>query len=181
MHVMIDLETLGTRPNAAIIQVGAVMFEPVSGGKILNNKAFDRHVLIQDGSGTVDHGTLCFWLTEKSAPEMGKALTERAVFLGQVLQDFLVWPGEHDLTWEAIEGVWAMPSDFDLPILRSAFAFFGMDAPWDRRCTRDARTLFSLVGGAPEIDWTGMTHHNAVDDAVGQAMQVQKAMALLRP
>ncbi len=180
MHVMINLETLGTRPNAVVIQIGAVLFEPVSGGKVLNGKAFDRHVLVQDGSGTIDHGTLCFWLAEKSAARMGKALSERAVFLGRALEELVAWPMEtHGLSWEAVEGVWAKPADFDLPILKSAFAQFGMDVPWDRRTTRCVNTLFSLVGGTPEVDWTGLIHHDARDDAVGQAMQVQKAMAAL--
>ncbi len=177
---MIDLETLGTRPDAAIIQVGAVLFEPRSGGKILNGGGFDRHVKVQDGTGTVDHGTLCFWLKEPHAKQMGELLEEKATALLSVLLDFVQWPmNACGLTWEAINGVWAHPSDFDLPILKSAFARIGQDAPWDRRATRDARTLYSLVGGPPEIDWTGFTPHDAFDDAVGQAMQVQKAMGMI--
>ncbi len=181
MHVMIDLETLGTRPDAAIIQVGAVLFEPVSGGKLLNHKGFNRHVLVQDGSGTIDHGTLCFWLTEHSAMRMGEALSDRAEPLATVLQALVEWPFEaHGLSWEAVGGVWAKPADFDLPILKSAFARVGRDVPWDRRAARDVRTLFSLAGGEPDIDWTGFTHHDAFDDAVGQAMQVQKAFGAMR-
>lgn len=179
MHVMIDLETLGTRPDAAIIQIGAVLFEPVSGGKILNGKGFNKHVLVQDGTGTVDHGTIAFWLQEASAKKMGEALEKRADSLHEVLEAFTSWPElEADLDWKTVGGVWANPSDFDLPILKSAYARFGSDVPWDRRATRDARTLFELVGGRPEIDWTGMTPHDAFDDAVGQAMQVQKAIGM---
>ena len=181
MDVMIDLETLGTRPDAAIIQIGAVLFEPLFGGKILNGKGFNRHVLVQDGGGTIDHGTVCFWLAEKSAAKMAEELSTKADFLGHVLQAFVDWPVKaHDLSWEAITGVWASPSDFDIPIMKSAFARTGMSVPWDRRATRDARTLFNLVGGRPEIDWAGFVAHDAYDDAVGQAMQVQKAMGLLR-
>ena len=50
---------------------------------------------------------------------------------------------------------------------------------WGYRDGRCCRTLFNLVGGPPEIDWTGFTAHDALDDAVGQAMQVQKAMGIL--
>ncbi|KFH18470.1 3'-5' exoribonuclease [Brucella abortus] len=177
---MLDLETLGTRPDAAIIQVGAVLFEPVSGGKLLNHVGFNHHVLIQDGSGSIDHGTVCFWLAEKSAKAMGEALGSKAQPLAQVLQEFVDWPQQaHGLGWDAIGGVWAKPSNFDLPILQSAFARFGMPAPWDHRATRCARTLFSITG-TPEIDWTGFVNHDALDDATGQAMQVQKAMGLLQ-
>ncbi len=179
MHVMLDLETMGTRLDAAIIQIGAVMFEARSGGRMLNGQGFNRHVLLQDGQGTLDHSTLCFWLREASAAKMGKALSEDALPLSIVLREFKDWPEKCGTTWGAVEGVWAMPADFDLPILKSAFARLWGDVPWDRRDTRCARTLFSLVGGKPTIDWTGMTPHDAFDDAVGQALQVQKAMALL--
>ena len=180
MHVMIDIETLGTRPDAMITQIGAVLFEPISGGKILNGKGFNEYVLIQDGAGSIDNGAVAFWFQEASVAKMGKALAETASPLPDVLKRFVEWPTEvHGLTWEAIQGVWANPSDFDLPILKSAFSRCNADVPWDRRATRDARTLFSLVGGKPEIDWTGFTAHDALDDAVGQAMQVQKAMGLL--
>ncbi len=180
MHIMLDLETLGTRPDAAIIQIGAVLFEPVSGGKILDGKGFDKHVLLQDGGGSIDHGVVAFWFQEASVASMGKALSTRAFSLPEVLKKFVEWPAAvHDLSWEAIEGIWANPSDFDFPILKSAFARLGVDVPWDRRITRDARMLFTLVGGKPEIDWTGMTPHDAFDDAVGQAQQVQKAMGML--
>ncbi|MBK0004878.1 3'-5' exonuclease, partial [Erwinia sp. S38] len=30
-HLMIDLETMGNKPNAAIVSIGAVFFEPDSG------------------------------------------------------------------------------------------------------------------------------------------------------
>lgn len=179
MHVMIGIKTLGTRPDAAIIQIGAVLFEPVSGGKILNGKGFNQYVQVQDNAGTVDHGTVAFWLQEASAKKMGKALEKEATSLATVLENFVLWPiALAGLDWKAVGGVWANPSDFDLPILKSAYARFGQDVPWDRRATRDARTLFELVGGRPEIDWTGMTPHDAFDDAVGQAMQVQKAIGL---
>ncbi len=55
-----------------------------------------------------------------------------------------------------------------------------MNPPWEHWKTRCARTLFATSGGEPTIDWTGMIPHDAKDDAVGQAMQVQKAMAARR-
>lgn len=181
MHVMLDLETLGVRPDAAIIQVGAVLFEAKSGGKILNGKGFNDHVLLQDGAGTVDHGTVAWWLLNRSSEAMGNALSTKANPLNYVLEKFLMWPKDAaDLSWDAIEGVWSKGADFDLPILQSAYARLGMIVPWNMRAGRCVRTLFALTGGEPEIDWTGMAQHDAFDDAVGQAMQVQKAMGVFQ-
>lgn len=174
MHVMIDLETLSTRTDAAIVQIGAVLFEPVSGGKVRNDRPFNRHVLVQDGAGSIDNGTLAWWLQQPNARDMGKALEADAVPLAQALQDLVEWPMKAmELEWSAIGGVWAKPADFDLAILKTAFARFGTTPPWDRRATRCARTLFEVSGGEPSIDWTGLRHHDAFDDALGQAMQVQ--------
>ena len=178
MHVMIDLETLSTRTDAAIVQIGAVLFEPVSRGKIRNDKPFMRHVLVQDGAGSIDNSTLAWWLQQPNAKALGRALETTAVPLAQALEDLVAWPKQAvDLEWDAITGVWAKPADFDLAILKTAFARFGALPPWDRRVTRCAKTLFEVSGGAPEIDWTGLDHHDAFDDALGQAMQVQKVAA----
>ena len=179
MHVVIDLETMGTRPDAAIIQVGAVMFEARDRGRILNGTGFNMHVLLQDGAGTVDHSTVAWWLREASAKKMGKEMEERAEPLADVLEAFRAWPEAVELDWLAIEGVWSNPSDFDLPIVKSAYNRFGADVPWDRRATRCARTLFHLAGGRPQIDMTGFTVHDALDDAVMHAMEIQQAMAAL--
>lgn len=180
MHVMIDLETLSTRQDAAIIQVGAVLFEPVSGGKVLNNRGFNRYVLVQDGAGAIDHSTVAWWLQQPNARTMGKTLEEAAQPLAIVLDDLVRFPQEaRDLSWEAIGGVWAKPSNFDLGVLASAFARFGAAPPWEHWKTMCARTLFNLVGGQPQVDETGLTRHDALDDAVIQAMAVQKAMGLL--
>lgn len=176
MHVMLNVKALGKRPDAAIIQIGAVLFEAKSGGKLYNGRGFNRHVLVQDGVGTIDHGTLCFWLGEKSAPKMGLDLSTKADPLSIVLADLVGWLKiEFNLDWNAIEGVWSKGADFDLPVIRLAFNRLGLDVPWDGRAGRCVRTLFSLTG-EPEIDWTGFTHHDALDDAIGQAMQVQIAM-----
>ncbi len=179
MHVMIDLETLGTRPDGAILQIGAVLFEAKSGGRLLNGKGFNEYVLLQDGNGTIDHDTVRFWLGEKSAPRMSAGM-QRAMNLNATLKDVLQrfnrWPHDTcDIGWEGIEGVWALPSNFDLSVLKSAYHRLGLEPPWHRSRTRCAKTLFELVG-YPDIDWTGLTHHDAMDDAIGQAMGVQKAM-----
>jgi exodeoxyribonuclease VIII len=181
MDIMIDLETLSLRTDAAIIQVGAVLFDPNWGGRVYNDRGFNRHVLVQDGGGSIDHGTLCFWLQEAGGAAMGKDLSDRAEFLSDVLRAFVAWPKEAiGLDWSAVGGVWAMGADFDLAVLKSAFARFGMAVPWHYRAARCCRTLFALNGERPQIDWTGFRSHDALDDAVGQAMQVQKAMGQLR-
>jgi exodeoxyribonuclease VIII len=181
MDVMIDLETFGTRPNAQIVQIGAVAFEAQHRGRVFNGKGFNRFTMVQEGAGTVDHGTLGFWI-EQVAKNPSHPIVNgmaEAVPLRSALVDLLSWPGEvfEGSTWANVRTVWAKPSNFDLSVLASAFAnVLGVDPPWDHRSTRCARTLFHLTGGEPTVDWTGLVPHDALDDAIGQAMQVQVAL-----
>lgn len=177
MHVMIDLETLGTRHDATIIQLGAVLFEARPRGKLHNDKGLNRYVLVQDGMGSVDNGTIAWWLQQPNAAKVGKALETEAVPIGQALAEFTDLPTQLGLTWDDVEGVWAKPSSFNVAVLAMAFERLGSPPPWHHWSTRCAKTLFELTGGTPEVDWTGLTPHDALDDAVGQAMQVQKALA----
>jgi len=177
---MIDLETIGTRPDAQIIQIGAVFFEAKNRGKILNDKTFNQYCMVQDGLGSIDHDALAFWLNQAAgnkAHPMVVGFSKKAKPMDEVLQDFLAWPGEIGCTWGDITTVWAKPSNFDLPILTSAFNTFGIEAPWDHHTTRCLRTLLAIKG-EPQVDWQGLTHHDALDNAIGQAMTVQGALAL---
>lgn len=178
MDIMIDLETLSTSPTAQIIQIGAVIFEPVSGGKILADKGFNMFIE-PDGKYTIDKDTIIWWLQQPNAKKMGEALEEHAVSLWDALMLFEAWPiASHQISWDAIGHVWAKPASFDFPILEHAYRSNGhRSAPWAYNKTRDVRTVFDILNGGsdPEIDTTGFTLHNALDDAIIQAMQLQKA------
>lgn len=184
MHIMIDLETWGTRPDAAISQVGAVAFEPRSGGRVYDrsDQTFNEYVLMQDGAGSVDHATVAWWLTQSAEAQgrLSSGMQKRARPLHDVLTALAEWPERClDASWETIDGVWCHGLAFDVPVLCSAYAKCGRVPPWSYRAGRDTRTLFDLAGGAPEVDSTGFVGHDALDDAMRQAMQVQAALALL--
>lgn len=181
MDIMIDLEMMSTRPNAQIVQIGAVMFEPRSGGKILNQHGLNVFVQIQDGGGAIDNSTVAFWLQQPNAKTLGKALETTAVPLDEALRQLTELPFKADLTWEQIGAVWAKPSKCDLPILESAYSLFGLAPPWEHWKSMCAKTLFNLVGGMPFVDTSGLTAHDALDDALVQAMATQKALGMLKP
>ena len=84
------------------------------------------------------------------------------------------------MDWSAIEGVWAKPAPFDLPILKTAFdRVLQKSPPWDRRREFDARTVYYLMGGAPQVDFVGV-QHDALDDCVFQIQELQVAMGMMR-
>jgi hypothetical protein len=168
--VMIDLETLGTKPYSAIISIGAVLFD-------IEQRTIDKefYCLINlqsctDYELTIDPKTVAWWAGQSD--EARKALTAEPreplyVALSQFADVFL--DGD-------IKGVWGNGSDFDNVILSCAYERGGMEIPWKFHMNRCYRTV---KGMHPNNKIVRMgTHHNALDDARSQAWHL---MNLLNP
>lgn len=183
MHVMIDLETIGARPDSAILQVAAVAFEPRSGGRVHDTKAFNEYVDMDSCLSigmAAEHSTLCFWLRQNydARTRLAEGLETRAMPVHQVLTALEMWPQAAGLGsgWAVFDGVWAKPISFDLAILATAFRKCGMPAPWHYRSQLDLRTFYrSLMMEEPSMARHG-TGHDALDDCLYQITQLQTAM-----
>ena len=166
MNVMLDLETLGTKPGCAILAIGMVAFEwdrvlPTTFYHEINT----RSCLV--AGLTIDPETEKWWRERD-----GNQLIHRASFvttppLAAVLVAAKAWielqgPLEQTL-------VWGNGADFDLPILAHAYTVCGFGgAPWLPYAGRCYRTLKNL---RPEIKIVRQgDHHNALDDARSQAV-----------
>lgn len=164
LHIMLDLETLGTKPGSIVVSIGAVCF---------NREWLDHsfHVRIDPISSekaglTVDVDTVLWWMDQTL--EAREEISRNAVPLPDALQSFsdfvaAVKSGsDHRDVW-----VWGNGVNFDNALLRAAYAAAGMEAPWEHwgdRCYRTMKQLF------PEVPVPRMgTHHNAADDAMTQA------------
>ena len=89
------------------------------------------------------------------------------------------WPEENGFSWASVEGVWAKPLSFDVPILDYACRSFGRRLPWHYRRGRDVRTAYSLLGDPPPVDSGGVAH-DALDDCVRQICELQAVMSRMR-
>jgi len=198
MDVMLDIETLGTGKDAAVVQIGAVVFEPLGGGKIRNGagEVFSCMVDADDAlarGATVTMGTLRFWMNESQEARKrvfgpkNLDLSYGPSFEGQAfgstyqaLQWLHQWPqAALGMNWEDFGGVWANGPTFDVSIIEGHYDRFGLPTPWHFSAPRDLRTLLKLprVGGWPEkMDTTGFVKHHAPDDCVMQIMALQYAM-----
>lgn len=170
---MVDIETLGRRPGAVVLAIGAVRFEP---GAPLEGPHFLVKIDIQDAERLglkVDCGTLMWWL------ERLEMLREMASIEGlavrNALASFEAWlPAGDD--WE----IWANSPSFDCRLLEAAFDAAGCELPWRYWQERDYRTLKAIAGGlepAPERLATKM--HSALDDAVHQAWHARAMLAAM--
>lgn len=178
-NIMIDLETMDTAPTAAIVAIGAVVFDPTS-GTVDVNSAFYRTVELQS---CIDHGltvsgSAVRWWLRQSQDARQSILTEQA-HIHTALNDLSRWiiercDGDTD---RAV--VWGNGSDFDNVILTNAYRALGFSGrPWGNYNDRCYRTLKNL---RPDIEMvrTG-THHNALDDAISQAEHAVRLIQTIR-
>lgn len=179
---MLDLETLGTKPGSIILSIGAVGFSP-------DNEPEDwpsfYSVISIDSSRkaglTSDQATLAWW--KRQSDEARETLTEAddplAPNLETVLGDFARWVRQRDVI-DNIR-VWGNGSDFDNVLLISAYETVGLRFPWKYTGHRCYRTLKSLFPNEvlQETDRQG-TAHNALDDAMFQALSAAKILRRIR-
>jgi len=161
-RVMIDIETLGTEPGAAIIAIGAVRFDRSGPGeefyKSVSIKSCQEHGL------EIDAGTLEWWLGQDDA-------AREQLAGGDALPEVL-W--QLDEFVDGADEVWACSPSFDCKLLASAFDAVGLTEPWMYYELRDYRTVRELpIAG--EMDQDG-ADHDALADAKLQALVAAKAL-----
>lgn len=175
-HLMVDIETMGTRPNAPIVTIGACYFEPTTGAIL--SKLYVA-VDIQDAFqfGVPDGGTVKWWMTQsdKARNSAIEGKSKLADALGQ-LAEFYKLGGRN-------VQVWANGANFDPVLLEYAFGkCLNQGAPWQFWNVRCVRTIVELAKGFVEKpkEFGAGTAHNALDDAIFQARYVSKMWQFLR-
>ena len=175
-HFMLDLETMGTGPDAAIVAIGAVPFDPDAGAL---GAGFYRAVSLESAvtwGGKITASTIVWWLQQSYAARHA-LVGGSAGGIRIVLRHLYEWM--HDEARGADPIVWGNGSDFDNVVLRSAYERCGIEAPWSFRDNRCYRTLRAL---RPDVvmDKRIGTHHNAQDDALSQAQHALAIFAAMR-
>ena len=165
MHIMIDLETMGTRPNAPIIAIGAVAFD--AGGLA---KEFyctvSLHSAVRSGA-VIDPSTVMWWLGQDKIAQ--DALTDKqdeAIGLEVALGEFMQFVCSYG---DGLKGVWGNGATFDNVLMHESGKRCGvpMWEFWKDKCYRTVKGMYPAV----EMERSG-THHNALDDAKSQALHL---------
>ena len=162
MHTMLDLETLGTGPNALILSIGAVKFnlKNLTLGEQFH-VSVDLDTLRTDAYGfDIDPGTVKWWMAAERQPGRDALAAAPKTDLPSMLEGFALWMGEDNF-------VWGNGSSFDNVVLRNAYEKLGMEPPWPYWKDRCYRTVKNL---APDLLIQRLgSHHSALDDARSQA------------
>jgi hypothetical protein len=165
---MLDLETMSTKPNAAIVAIGAVVmnFEENYLGA-----AFYRVVSLSssmEAGLVVDSETIMWWMKQADfARKVMQGCDTSPLTL--VLTDFANF-----LRYQHAVGeihLWGNGAAFDNVVLRSAYEATKVIQPWDYRGDRCYRTMRKEYPEVPYPDLTDLNliPHNALDDAKAQA------------
>lgn len=162
---MVDIETLGLDPGAAIISIGAVRFDRDGLGE-----EFYRSISLSscdDAGLTIDVDTLEWWLGQDDEVQ---GVLSGGDDLSRALFDFTDFYGDAD-------EIWAFSPSFDCEMLAEAYDAIGETEPWSYRDERDCRTLVELPG-AVDLEQEG-NEHDALDDAKYQARTVVATLNVL--
>uniref|UniRef100_A0A6M3MIG8 3'-5' exoribonuclease Rv2179c-like domain-containing protein n=1 Tax=viral metagenome TaxID=1070528 RepID=A0A6M3MIG8_9ZZZZ len=177
VHVSIDLETLGKNPQAMIVSIGAVIFDPYTGE--LGDSFYRVIDLEAPGGGVMDVSTVLWWMRQDEAARkhLFAPETER-VPLQHALVDLSEWLGLNDELETEFPNVhlWQR-GDKDAMWLTSAYEGTGLRVPFPYWAVSDQRTLCRWIP-ADKVEREG-THHNALDDAKYQAQCIAKAFDYL--
>ena len=163
LSVMVDLETLGTKANAPIMQIGAVVFDDET-GIVYRDRVFECKVLLNSEIENIDPETLKWWLTKDPALMRHVLAGEPRITLLSALDAFGAWLADQNA-----KTIWADSPSFDVAILRNSFARFNLRFPMSfrqERCFRTIKNLATEVGlkSAPNLN-----PHDALCDAIYQA------------
>jgi hypothetical protein len=182
-HVMLDLETLSTRKNAAIVQIAAIAFDPTTGAHLPGyegapSETFNRFVRQQYDGAHIDPATVAWWMQQPTAASLGKKIETTGVDIGRALYELGEWYAKQP----DVVAVWSHGATFDISIVEFHCAVIGLKIPWHYRHPRDTRTLFALApGGMPAVQgYGGALTHDALYDCEIQIKQVVGALAALR-
>lgn len=171
-RVMMDLETLGSGPTAAIVSIGVVK---------MTDRILDTFYVVVDAASCVEAGlvmdvpTIQWWLRQSQEARNSISSAEAALPLRHALGYFREWLGD----WGGDEDVefWGNGANFDNVILASAYSALRMERPWKYFQDRCFRTLKKLHPEVPAADRPESGKHNALEDALHQAEHLLRIYA----
>ena len=165
-HLMLDFETLGSSHDAAVVSLGAVLFDR-SGIKEERLWLFNLKGQLDSRRRVASGDTIAWWMKqEKAAREVFEQAQTQGIYLQAFSHEFLAFcPQTLDVR------VWGNGATFDIPIIESILNQCGAPIPWkfwNHRCYRTLKSCYGIERGAK---FEG-TKHSALDDAKHQAKQL---------
>lgn len=170
--IMIDIETLATGPNAVILTIGALRFNPFVDDSVRTVKDMETFYCRIDPASfdwpdaEINDDTLKWW--SKQPPEIQHEAFGEGVHrltIREALTELFAF-------CRPLDRVWANGPAFDIVIIESAAKKLNLQLPWNFWQARDCRTVYRML---PERD-ARSNNHNALDDCYLQTLKLQKTL-----
>lgn len=172
--IMIDLETLAVTPDAAILTIGAVKFDPF--GRERDDPKMDSFYAKIDLDSCHELGlvtsddTIEWWASQSKEAQAAAFDPEGRLHIKDAFDQL------YKFCWGA-KRVWSNGASFDVVICETVFRKLQKAVPWKFWEIRDVRTAFDL-GINPQRP--PITAHHALEDAWNQAVGIQNVYNTLR-
>lgn len=163
MDIMLDIECLGVAPDALILNIAAIGFDPCSDQLFPQHAVYHRIDPDSQAGRSIDPATVAWWAQQCDEAKQEAFGEDDRVPLPQALENLsaLLWKGTR---------IWANGVTYDMTILEHAFKEHGMPLPWKYYNVMDARTVFRLC---PE-EQRAKNNHHALQDCINQADLIQR-------
>lgn len=173
-HIMIDIETLATGPNAAIATIAAVKFDFHSGDTGAQLYLRIDHQSNKELKRAIDPDTVYWWLGQDPEAKFDTFMHKDRV----PLEEALIKLGGFVQSEENNPKIWANSPRFDLAILGHAYQSLDIKVPWQFWQERDVRTIASLNGIIKHSTENTGAHH-ALSDCYHQINYCSKVIQSL--
>ena len=167
VHIMVDIETLDTIPSAVILSIGACVICKRPGNELTSYMELE---VATQHERTRSVGTEIWWKQQGSIPDRG------TIPLTAALNQFSRYLA--NLTVRPI--IWCKGTDFDVAILAHAYKQVGIPVPWKYNDVRDFRTIKKMFEESIDQQIKNENPHNALDDAIFQARQLDSIELVLK-
>ena len=175
--VMIDIETLSTSPNALILTIGAIIFNPKDDIIPLKDmKTFYKRIDIESCKVLdldIDNNTLKWWKTQSKEARFEVFENKER----EPIKDILI--GLTNFI-KNCKHVWANSPSFDCVILENVYKKIEMETPWKFWNLRDTRTVYALANISLKDFSDKNSAHNALNDCYSQIRCLKKSLDILK-
>lgn len=166
--LMIDIETVGTGPEACILTIAAQSFDPFVRG-YHDRQYYARIDIESQPDRNIEQGTIDWWATQPTAAREEAFAEDGRIPLRQALEELgrLIWHSKR---------IWANGPTFDMNILEHAYKSYGLALPWKYYVVRDARTVYGLCPGLEKYP----ASHHALEDCRRQIDLLHDSLEMLK-
>lgn len=185
VHVMIDIETLGLRPDSVVVSIGACVFQHVD-DQGLPSVSDRAHFVLGVESQTrigrhVDPATMIWWSKQQiEARDVVQEAVQTNEDYGHSLLNLDIYLNERCSGDESRLRIWSDGAGFDPVILADLYRSSALREPywpwWATRCYRTLRAHVPI--DTMPIDRPEVPHH-AMHDAIAQARNASRWLSWL--